>query len=135
MGITEHHLTQVQPDIAQHCVVHNQRQAESAGKARLHDNAQSLHLAVGQHAYRYIAAWWQTHLPHGMLLHAVSLPLELQPYLAKCLKDELLLVSGNATARVLYTQLHHVHANTRCWQGLHCHPDIALSGELQRIPQ
>lgn len=56
-------------------------------------------------------------------------------HLAKRLKNQLLLVLGNATAGVLNTQLHHVHAHASRWQGLHRHPDVPLSGELEGIPK
>ena len=56
-------------------------------------------------------------------------------HLSERLKDQLLLVLSNAATCVLNSQLHHVHANSSCWQGLDCHPDVALSRELEGISQ
>lgn len=56
-------------------------------------------------------------------------------YLTESLKDQLLLVFGNAAACVLHTELHHVHAHPSCRQGFHRHPDVPLCCELQGVTQ
>ena len=59
----------------------------------------------------------------------------MHPYLTERLKDELLLVFGDAAACVLDTELHHVHTHPSRRQGFHSHPDVSLCCELQGIAQ
>ena len=94
-----------------------------------------IYVCVYTYIHKCVCIYVYTYIHTYTYIHICYISSWIGPYLTKRLKDQLLLVLGNATACVLHTELHHIHAHPSSRQGLHSHPDVPLCRELQGITQ